>query len=60
MCDLLWSDPVDKSSNKWEKNTNRGCSFYFSPIQADKFVKKNNITLIIRAHEVQMNGYKYQ
>lgn len=38
----------------------RGCSYYYSRIQAKKFLKNNQLKLIIRGHEVQLEGYGYQ
>lgn len=38
----------------------RGCSYYYSKIQAKRFLKDNKVKMIIRGHEVQINGYNYQ
>ncbi len=38
----------------------RSCSYYYSRNQTVKFLNSNNIKLIIRGHEVQMKGFKYQ
>jgi serine/threonine-protein phosphatase 2B catalytic subunit len=65
MCDLIWSDPDDKEDDEkkgkrlaFTPNETRGCSFYFSSEAAAKFLKKNSLLSIIRAHEAQAEGYK--
>lgn len=61
-CDILWSDPVDndkgQSKDLFEYNDTRGCSYYFGKEAVNAFLKKNNLYTIIRAHEVQIEGYK--
>merc|ERR1712224_155222 len=39
-------------------NETRQCSFVFGVEAVQTFLKKNHLTAIIRAHEVQYNGYK--
>ena len=72
LCDLLWADPMNERETKemdpeevseWEKlkyrhNMNRGCSYEFGRGAVDKFLQDNQITAIIRAHEVKRNGYE--
>merc|ERR1711977_241319 len=66
MCDLIWADPNDKDDSEsvarnpkpFTHNDVRGCSFIFSADAAAKFLKKNNLLSIIRAHEAQIEGYK--
>lgn len=57
LCDLLWSDPSDEIDS-WSKN-DRGVSFMFSKDIVKKFVTKNNIDLIVRAHQVVEDGYEF-
>ncbi|OMJ86872.1 hypothetical protein SteCoe_11505 [Stentor coeruleus] len=61
-CDLLWSDPVDNDSGqcseKFKSNEVRGCSFYYGVAAVNSFLKKNKLLSVIRAHEVQIDGYK--
>ena len=61
-CDILWSDPVDdeKGAQKdvFEVNETRGCSFFFGKEAVGNFLKKNSLYTVIRAHEVQIEGYK--
>ena len=60
LCDLLWSDPLDETHEKWTVNKNRSCSYFYSRLQTAKFLKANSLRMVIRGHEVQMKGYKYQ
>ncbi|OMJ68518.1 hypothetical protein SteCoe_33996 [Stentor coeruleus] len=61
-CDLLWSDPIDNMSGdlpeKFVHNENRSCSCIYGLKAANSFLKGNGLISIIRAHEVQMEGYK--
>ncbi|SAL94768.1 hypothetical protein [Absidia glauca] len=62
MCDLLWADPYedfDSDNNpKFEHNHVRGCSYFFSYQAACRFLEKNHLLSVIRAHEAQANGYR--
>lgn len=61
-CDLLWADPcLDKTSRetKFIHNKNRECSFKFGLDPVKKLLKDNDYLAIFRAHEVQMDGYKF-
>jgi serine/threonine-protein phosphatase 2B catalytic subunit len=60
LCDLLWSDPLDENFDEWKSNKNRSCSYFFSRNHSIKFLGNNSLRMIIRGHEVQMKGYKYQ
>ena len=55
MCELLWSDPDDISD--WESNP-RGAGVIFGSGLVDKFLQTNNMNLIVRAHQLIMEGYK--
>jgi len=57
VCDLLWSDP-DKNIQNWGEN-DRGVSYTFGKYQVTKFLEKNNIDLICRAHQVVVDGYEF-
>ena len=51
--DLLWSDPgLDDGFIP----SPRGVSFIFGPDQAMRFLKKNNLSLIVRSHEFCQEG----
>ena len=57
LCDLTWADPKKQSKN-WADN-DRGVSFTFSEKALDEFIKKHNIQLVCRAHQVVDNGYRF-
>lgn len=50
LCDLLWSDP-DKDVEDYEEN-DRGVSYTFGEKVVTEFNKRNDLDLIIRAHQV--------
>ncbi|CAG8792125.1 12929_t:CDS:10, partial [Gigaspora margarita] len=54
MCELLWSDPQPLPGRGPSK---RGVGIQFGPDVTEKFLKRNNIDLLIRSHEVKENGY---
>ena len=61
LCDILWSDPCgDKEARnlKYAKNLERECSYKFGLEPVKSILKKNNFLSIIRAHQVQIDGYK--
>lgn len=60
-CDLLWADPWkdNKKVKNFEENSIRGCSYVFGGKAVKKFLFQNKFKAIIRAHEVQMQGYKF-
>ena len=57
LCDLLWSDP-DKDVLEYEEN-DRGVSVIFGEKIVQDFNKKNDLDLIIRAHQVVDDGYEF-
>lgn len=59
-CDILWSDPdhVTEGTLPFRPNNARGCSYFFSHEAACKFLQDNGLKCIIRAHEVQLDGFK--
>jgi len=50
LCDLLWSDP-DKDIKGWAENE-RGVSYVFGQEIVDAFLKKHELDLVCRAHQV--------
>ena len=38
----------------------RSCSYFYTTDQAQKFLKHNKLKMIIRGHEIQLKGFKYQ
>eukprot|EP01012_Entosiphon_sulcatum_P065020 TRINITY_DN938_c0_g1_i2.p2 TRINITY_DN938_c0_g1~~TRINITY_DN938_c0_g1_i2.p2 ORF type:complete len:297 (+),score=87.45 TRINITY_DN938_c0_g1_i2:83-973(+) len=57
MCDLLWSDPEEGISG-WGEN-DRGVSFTFGADIVEKFLRKHDLDLICRAHQVVEDGYQF-
>ena len=57
LCDLLWSDP-DKEVLEYDEN-DRGVSVIFGEKVVEDFNKKNDLDLIIRAHQVVDDGYEF-
>lgn len=57
LCDLLWSDP-GLHKDQWEAN-DRGASVTFNQEAVTKFMSKNNIDLICRAHQCVDSGYEF-
>ena len=56
MCDLLWSDPEDIQG--WSVSP-RGAGYLFGADIVRQFNKLNNLSLICRAHQLVMEGYKW-
>ena len=52
--DLLWSDP--NNDVKGFQNSPRGVSYLFGKAEAQKFLKENNLSIIIRSHEFCPDG----
>jgi diadenosine tetraphosphatase ApaH/serine/threonine PP2A family protein phosphatase len=55
MCDMLWSDPDDVE--EWGINP-RGAGFLFGEKATKEFNARNGISLVARAHQLVMEGYK--
>ncbi|KAL2885265.1 serine/threonine-protein phosphatase PP-X isozyme 1 [Ceratocystis lukuohia] len=55
MCDLLWSDPDD--INGWGLSP-RGAGYLFGAAPVRKFNHDNDLSLIARAHQLVMEGFK--
>ncbi|EGZ24191.1 hypothetical protein PHYSODRAFT_344642 [Phytophthora sojae] len=60
LCDLLWSDPAkgEAQEQEWAPNGMRGCSFTFNEHACREFLERNNLLAIVRAHELEEDGYK--
>jgi len=62
--DILWSDPTDSDTDLGiQANTIRdpggtGNIVKFGPDTVQKFLKSNNLSLIVRAHECVMDGFE--
>lgn len=55
MCDLLWSDPEDMEG--WGVSP-RGAGYLFGGDICKQFNDANKVTLVARAHQLVMEGYK--
>ena len=57
MCELLWSDPRPENGTF---PSERGAGVYFGPDVTERFLKENNLKLLIRSHEARMEGYQIE
>lgn len=59
---MVWSDPANMEGTKrvkdFEFNNDRKCSYVYGVNAITAFLKRNSLLAIIRAHEVQFEGYK--
>ena len=51
LCDTLWSDP-DRDISGWAEN-DRGVSYTFGTDVIQRFLERNDLDLIVRAHQVR-------
>ncbi|CBK23654.2 uncharacterized protein [Blastocystis hominis] len=54
-CDLMWSDPAPLQG--WVPNS-RGVSYTFGQDESEQFLYANNLKLIVRGHELAMEGFE--
>ena len=54
--DILWSDPNETKMGF--QQSERGAGFLFGRDVTEKFLKKNDLKFICRAHQVAMEGYQ--
>jgi serine/threonine-protein phosphatase PP1 catalytic subunit len=57
LCDLLWADP-DKDQMGWGDN-DRGVSHVFGEDIVGQFLRRHELDLICRAHQVVEDGYEF-
>lgn len=57
LCDLLWSDP-EKDIIGWAENE-RGVSFTFGEDVVSTFLRRHDLDLICRGHQVVEDGYEF-
>eukprot|EP00270_Netrium_digitus_P000145 TRINITY_DN10163_c0_g1_i1.p1 TRINITY_DN10163_c0_g1~~TRINITY_DN10163_c0_g1_i1.p1 ORF type:complete len:491 (-),score=96.34 TRINITY_DN10163_c0_g1_i1:178-1650(-) len=55
MCELLWSDP---QPGRGRLPSKRGVGVAFGYDVTHKFLKENNLDLVVRSHEVKDEGYE--
>lgn len=66
LCDLLWADPANGTAanipgvktSGWGPN-DRGTSYVFSEKVVTQFLKKHDLDLIVRGHQVMEDGYEF-
>ena len=58
MCDLLWSDPDE--TRKGFTPSPRSAGFLFGQDATEKFLHRNGLSLIARAHQLVMEGFNRQ
>ena len=61
-CDLLWADPVKDEfaeKRKFTKNNIRSCSVKFGYEPLKNLLTNTKTTMLLRGHQVQMDGYKF-
>lgn len=56
MCDLLWSDPDDRTG--WGASP-RGAGYTFGQDISEQFNHNNGLNLVARAHQLVMEGYNW-
>ncbi|CAN6644632.1 serine/threonine-protein phosphatase T [Trichomonascus vanleenenianus] len=54
MMEMLWTDPQEEEGRGPSK---RGVGIQFGPDVTKRFCEKNNLSAVIRSHEVRMEGY---
>lgn len=59
--ELLWNDAArtDNQEDPWVPNHIRKCGYYFNATVVENFCKQNGLKLILRGHEVCMDGFDY-
>ncbi|GMM42058.1 hypothetical protein FOG51_03476 [Hanseniaspora uvarum] len=57
MCDLLWSDPEDNINSDY-KVSPRGAGYLFSKRPLKEFNYTNGLSMVLRAHQLVMEGFK--
>eukprot|EP01122_Echinamoeba_exundans_P008298 TRINITY_DN2731_c0_g2_i3.p1 TRINITY_DN2731_c0_g2~~TRINITY_DN2731_c0_g2_i3.p1 ORF type:complete len:358 (+),score=51.67 TRINITY_DN2731_c0_g2_i3:98-1171(+) len=71
LCDLVWGDPLEDDTGvglsesdmqewydvEYVENPTRGCGYVYGHKAVTTFLNNNNLKCIIRAHDVQKQGY---
>lgn len=63
--ELLWNDPLSNEIQPLEGNNSgfisnmrRGTGYFFSAKALNEFLQQNSLSYVVRAHEVQQQGFK--
>jgi len=59
ICDTVWSDPMEEPSDKDFTPSPRGAGWLFSGGVVEQFVQMNGVSLIVRSHQLIMEGLKF-
>ncbi|TVU44258.1 hypothetical protein EJB05_03694, partial [Eragrostis curvula] len=60
LCDLLWADPSTNNERLgWAANQERGVSFTFGADVVSDFLRRHDLDLLCRAHQVVEDGYQF-
>ncbi|CAF1090028.1 unnamed protein product [Rotaria sordida] len=59
MQDLFWSDPDPRGRKGCRKNEDRKMACFFGSDITHQFLKKYNLSMLIRSHQVKQDGYEY-
>lgn len=57
MCEMLWTDPQDQNGRGPSK---RGVGIGFGPDVTRRWTEKNQVTAVLRSHEVRQGGYSVE
>ena len=57
--DIFWSDPDPQNRKGCRKNDARKIACFFGPDVTEEFLKKYNLSMIIRSHQVKQEGYEF-
>lgn len=57
ICDLVWSDPQPDGVG-WQEN-DRGVSYMYGADCVERFLRMNDLELLVRAHQVVDDGYEF-
>ncbi|KAH9376565.1 uncharacterized protein LOC144144797 [Haemaphysalis longicornis] len=61
--ELMWSDPISDvvdNQRDFMANTKRGTAHMFSSEALEEFLNRNELSHVVRAHEVQQAGFQVQ
>ena len=57
--DLFWSDPDPQGRSGCRKNDARKMACFFGSDITDQFLKRYNLTMLVRSHQVKQEGYEF-
>ena len=57
--DLFWSDPDPRGRPGCRKNDDRKIACFFGSDLTEEFLKKYNLSMIVRSHQVKQEGFEF-